>query len=337
MMNKIPTIFRLLLILCCIPTTVIAQELIELQPHARELLLTGFTRPVVKMTLTAEVNGKCREMRVDVGDVVPGDEVVSTIDDTFVRLDLEKNSIERRKTMRQLELEEKNLSRYTSLIQENSTAQAIYDEALQNTQILELTLQGLRAEKDRLEELLTRHTLTAPEGWRVIERFIEPGEYIRQGDPILELGNFNTLIVPFMLTYEELELLRNMENITLFFPDVQRSLNAEIFRVSPYFDSQKKKIRVELKTLETLIDQNSLNRAGLRAQLRIRGKIENTAFQIPFSALINRYEARWVVTEDGTRHKVILLGKSESGDQAIISGSTLRPGKRVLILPINEQ
>lgn len=326
-------IFKFLIILVCSARVVTAQELIELQPYARELLFTGFTRPVVKMTLTAEVSGKCSEMRVDVGDGVPDNGVVSKIDDTFVRLDLKKNNIERRKTLRQLELEEKNLSRYTNLIQENSTAQAIYDEALQNTQLLQLTLQGLKAEKNRLEELLTRHTIKAPSGWRVIERFIEPGEYIRQGEPILELGNFDILIVPYMLTFEELGLLRSMENIVLFFPDLTRALAAEIYRVSPSFNEQKKKIRVELRTLETSTEVSFLNRGGLRAQLRIRGKVEDTAFQIPFSAVINRYESHWVVSEDGTRHKVTLLGKSENGDRAIVTGTTLTPDDRLLASP----
>ena len=310
-----------------------AQETVTLQPHARELLFTGFTRPVVKMTLAAEVSGKCREMHVDVGDIVPEDGVVTEIDDIFVRLDLTKNRIERQKTVRQLELEEKNLSRYTSLIQENSTAQAIYDEALQNTQVLKLTLQGLQAENNRLEELLTRHTLRAPKGWRVIERHIEPEEYIRQGDPILELGNFNSLIVPFMLTYEELELLRGMENITLFLPDLGRSIAAEIFRVSPFFDEQKKKIRVELRTMVQSAENGHDMRGGLRAQLKIRGKVEDSAFQVPISALLTRYDARWVIAEDGTHHLVMLLGKSPGGDRAIITGATLSKGERILVSP----
>lgn len=312
---------------------VIAQEMVALQPHARELLFTGFTRPVVKMTLAAEVSGKCRKMHVDKGDIVPEDGVVTEIDDTFVSLELAKNRIERQKTQRQLELEEKNLKRLTNLIQNNSTAQAIYDEALQNSQVLNLTLQGLQTERKRLEELLARHTLRAPEGWRVIERFIEPGEYVRQGEPILELGDFTTLVIPFMLTYAELELLRDMDKIVLFIPDLDMTRETEIFRVSPFFDEQKKKIEVELRTLKPSLGNSNDDRGGLRAQLKIFGKVENSTYQIPFSALINRYEARWVVGEDGTRHQVILLGKNPRGDRAIITGTTLVPGERIQASP----
>ena len=319
------------LVFCLVPPTA-AQELTKLQPYSRQLLFTGFTRPVKEMTLTGEVSGKCMEIRLDVGDTVTTPDVVE-IDATFILLDLKKNAIAQQMTLHNLELEEKNLARYTKLMQNNSTAQATFDEAVHNTHVLRLNLQSLKAEEKRLNELLQRHTLYAPVGWQVLQRYVEPGEYIRQGEPILKLGNFTRLVVRFLLTYDELNLLQSMEDITLGLVDINSTVSAAIYRVAPDFNEEKKKISVELITRETPAETKIRWRGGLRAQLRIDGKQESTTFLVPFSALISRYEANWVVTEDGTRKKVILLGRSEMGNDAIISGNNLSAGERIVAFP----
>lgn len=332
-MNILTTLFSgIVLFLVSYPESLSAQEFIELQPYSRERVFTGFTRPLQEMVLTGEVSGKCVDIFVDVGDKVESADVVE-IDSTFIRLDLEQNVISQKKTQEQLDLEEKTLKRFTSLIQKNSTAQANYDEALFSANNLKLTLEGLKAEETRLKELLERHILKAPLGWMVLERFIEPGEYIRLGEPVLKLGDFNQLTVPFLLSFEELELLEKMEKIKLHFPELNRAVVAEIYRISPGFNEEKKKISVELITSGESQAGPIEWRGGLRTQLKIDGKKEQHTYLVPFTALISRYDANWLVSAEGTRKKVVLLGRSETGDKAIVAGDELYAGEKVYASP----
>lgn len=324
--------FYLVVIIICSSAPISAQELVELRSYSRQLLFTGFTRPVTEMILSGEVSGKSTDILYDVGDIVSTAEVAK-IDDTFIRLDLEQNAIAQKKTLRQLQLEEKTLARFTNLMQSNSTAQADFDEAAFNADNLRLNLQSLKAEESRLLEMLQRHTLHAPVGWRIIQRFIEPGEYIRQGEPVLKLGDFSRLTVPFLLTYEELVLLQDMENIVVQLPDINSAVGAEIYRISPDFNEQTNKIKVELITQKSPAAIDERWRGGLRAELRITGKKEFATFLVPFKALISRYEANWLISRDGTPKRVILLGKSEKGDDAIVTGKDLSTGDSVLAAP----
>lgn len=329
-MRTITLCFLTLILL--LPSAPHAQDLVELRPYSRQLYFTGFTRPVNEMILSSEVSGKCREILLDVGDTVRSPDVVK-IDDTFIRLDLQQNGIEQKKTLRQLKLEEKTLARFTNLMQNNSTAQANFDEAAFNADNLRLNLQSLKAGEIRLKEKLARHTLQAPVGWQVIERYIEPGEYIRQGEPLLKLGDFNQLVVPFLLTYEELDLLKDIDKIHLNLPDLNTSVLSKIYRIAPDYNEQQKKIRVELITLEPTKSTKAQWRGGLRAKLKIRGKTEPDTYIVPFTSLISRYDANWVIHENGTQVKVILLGKSATGNEAIITGENLSPGDRILSSP----
>ncbi len=317
----------------CFFSSVYAGELVQLHPYKRHISLTGFTRPKTAMTVSAEVSGKCTAVLVDVGDSVGPDGVVAKIDSTFIKLDLAKNTIAQDQASHQLELERKTLARYTSLVSKKSTAQATYDEAVLQAEIHVLALKSLKNEASRLQELMNRHTLYGPAGWKVMQRFIEPGEFIQQGEPIVHLGNFQALIIPFLMTYEELELLQKTDGPKLYFPDFDRSMQSRIFRIAPDFDEKRKKITVEL-----IVEQESSStvptlRGGLRVQLKLDGNNENSAFLVPFSSLVSRYEAHWLVTENGQQKQVILMGKSENGEDAIITGKNLASGDSFLASP----
>lgn len=310
-----------------------AEETVQLRPYHRQLSLTGFTRAKAELSVAGEVSGRCTRILVDRGDIVPPSGVVAELDSTFVSLDLEKNKIAQQQARQQLELEQKTLSRYTTLMQSNSAAQATYDETSLRAALYELTLKSLKNEQVRLKETLDRHTLYGPPGWRVIDRFIEVGTFVHQGEPVLRLGDFRQLLVRFMLSYEELELLQKMTSIIFQFPELKATAEAQIYRVSPDFDAKSRKIPIDLIVSPPATFSASSLRGGLRTILTIVGKKEIGSFVIPISALVSRYEAHWLVKADGRRKKVILLGKNDDGSQAIIAGKELAAGETFLASP----
>ncbi len=308
-------------------------ELATLRPYARQISFTGFTRPIQELTVAAEISGTYTAVSVDVGDVVGTGGVVAEIDVTFVRLALQKNKIARQQAELQLVLAKKNLARFQNLINKKSTAQATYDETVLQAELLELTLENLKNEQENLTEQLQRHTLRAPVGWSVIKRHVEPGEYVRQGEPILKLGNFQSLAIPFLFTYEELTLVRGMARLHVFLPDLGRKVEAEIYRVAPDFDEKSRKIGVDLRIRPKEMAANPSLRGGVRAQLTIQGNKEKNSFLIPATALVSRYDAHWLVAPDGTQQKVLLLGITEGGKDAIVNSSACMPGDQFMVHP----
>jgi RND family efflux transporter MFP subunit len=309
------------------------QELIELQPYTRQYTLTGISSPRTTLKVSAEVGGRVEDVLVDVGDSVTGNGLVAQLDTTFINLDREKNSIEQQLTRRQLDLERKTSSRYQSLITQNSAAQATYDEAQARADVLELRLRSLENERIRLDEQLQRHALTGPPGWLVIERFAEPGQYLSQGQAVAELGDFETVIVTYLLTIEELDLLGKTDPLTLFFPERDLVVDAAVYRVSPDVDKKSRKIVVDLLVRPTGLPGKSRFRGGLRAELSIVGQEESDIYQVPASALRSKYEASWLTTAAGREIRVIVLGRSDDHKHAIISGDQLSRRERYRLHP----
>jgi len=324
--------FQLVLICACHVSVAFGTEIFQLQPYTREIQLSGLARPVRMMTVHAEISGRCSAVLVDVAERVPDAGIVAELDDTFIQLDLAKNRISQDKARRQLEEEKKNLDRYTALISKNSTAQATYDEALLRADTYRYSLQLLQVEESQLREQLARSRITAPQGWTVINRFSEPGEYLRLGDPVLELGDFRRLLVTFLLTPQEVFGLQGEDRIQLFFPELPDSVvQAELHTISPLSDPVSKKIEVELQ-VDGLVHPQL--RGGLQARWTLPGESVANQFVAPISALESRYEAHWLHSVDGARHKVILLGYTPDGREAVVSGDGLAAGQSYLAQPV---
>jgi RND family efflux transporter MFP subunit len=328
-MRILSLFFMVLFSLCAVAAA--AEETVQLRPYQRHLQLTGFTKAKAEVDVSGEVSGRCTKIFVDRGDTVPPSGVIAELDSTLVRLDLVKNKIAREQAARQLLLEKKTLDRYTTLMENKSAAQATFDEASLRADILELTLQDLVNEEARQKEMLDRHTLRGPPGWQVVERFVEEGTFVHQGEAVMRLGDFRQLLVSFMLSYEELDLLRKMERITFRFPELDVTAEARIYRVSPGFDAKSRKIPVDLIVAPETFSSAVEPRGGLRVNLTIVGKEETGSFVVPMSALVSRYEAHWLVKADGRRKKVILLGTD--GQEAIVTGKELVSGESFLLFP----
>ncbi|TKB06023.1 efflux RND transporter periplasmic adaptor subunit [Desulforhopalus sp. IMCC35007] len=316
-----------------LPLSAISKELTTLQPFYRSVTLSGFTYPRQEMTVTSEVSGRCEEIVADIGEPIPENGILATIDPTFILLDITANTIAQEQTERQLAQEEKTLSRYTTLLSKKSTPQAQLDEVSLATDLHHITLKKLVNEEKRLKEQLKRHTLKGPQGWLVIERFAEQGEYIQAGKPIARLGDFQRLIVPLALTYSELQALNGKQPISLFFPDLGAEVPATIYRSAPVSDASTRKIHVDLITNAKQSNLQQQLQGGMRAEVQLISGEDTGSFLVPHSALINRYEASWLVAPDGRRIQVILVGHSDDDQFSIVSGSELKAGQQVQLSP----
>ncbi len=328
-------VWVVLISLCCLgsPDPIRAEETVQLRPYHRLATLTGFTRAKQTMKISSEVSGNCLALHGQHGETIPLSGRLALIDTTFITLDLEANRLAQKKVLRQLASEKKILKRYTTLHDRKSVPEAILDEVVLNAELHELSLMNLKNEAARLQQRFDRHTITAPPGWQVIERLIEPGEYVQAGQPLAHLGNFKQLLVPLALSFNELQSLERTERISLLLPDLNRRVSAWLYRTSPTFDATTKKIAVDL-LLESQQDHLSLRlRGGMRVQLQLRLNEQTNTFVLPLSAVVSRYDAHWLVTAQQQRIKVVFLGRSEDGTLAIISGQGLAVNDTFLVNP----
>jgi len=122
------------------------------------------------------------------GDALGPDGLFCRLDDVFVQLDIETNRIALLQAERQLKFDESELARYRKLVKKKFTSRTQLDELeLRRDQDM-LEIQALKTKAAILKERLARHTITGPPGLLVVQRSVEPGEWVTPGSPLAVLG-----------------------------------------------------------------------------------------------------------------------------------------------------
>lgn len=299
------------------------------QSAARRSSLTGFTRARNSMTLVAEESGRVDKVVADVGDTLGENGLFAELDTTFIELDLAGNRADQQRLKSDLAYNKKEMERYQALVKSKNAAQSTLDSNVRAHQSAFQQLRAKQIQERVLAERMKRFSLVGPAGWRVVTRYIEPGEWVTKGEKVAELGRYDVLLIPFALTSAEYRALKKQgDTVTLNLTDLNKKIQATVARVSPGFDPQTRKINVDLEITKGDFEF----RGGLRTELDIDLPDPGGAVIVPKSALIKAYEEYFLMTPDNERVRVVLLGSADDGMRRVTSPD-VRPGDRFLLNP----
>ncbi len=272
----------------------------------------GFTRAYHRVVLSAELNGRVVSVNGDVGDSLPDGQALACVDDTFITLELRANRAERMGLQVDRDYYRKEVARIRQLLQQNSSSQSQLDTAQRNLDKTESQIEALSVQAEVLNERLQRLCIAPPSGWRVIERNVEPGQWVNTGESIGVAGDYQRLVVPFALSADEYRALQALQStgIRVSLTETGQDLPAELIRVSPAFDPASRKIALQLLLDEGLTE----HRGGQRVALTLDVPARDGAVMVPEQALRQRYEQYWLKREDGAEIPVVYRGRESRPD-----------------------
>ncbi|CCO23046.1 efflux RND transporter periplasmic adaptor subunit [Maridesulfovibrio hydrothermalis] len=306
-----------------------AAKTFKAEAASRVITLTGFTRPRVSMTLVSEESAVCTKVYADIGDTISANGRFADLDPTFVKLEIAQLAADKERLQSDVTYYSKEADRYRKLVKKSTASQSELDLHIRNLKNAESRLRFTQLELNIEREHLRRYTLRAPGGWRVIKRYIEPGEWVTKGEKVAELGNFKTLLVPYALTVKELEKIRAMAGkLTLRLPDLNIEVFAELERISPDFDPETRKVEVDFE-----IEKGDFKfRGGLRTELDVDLPDPGGTVLVPQSAVVKAYDDNFIVRPDGVRVKVLVLGSVKDG-RLRVSSRAVKSGEEFLLRP----
>ena len=304
------------------------------KPASRHIKITGFSRAQAKMPLISEVSGKVVKVYADIGEPIPKSGLFACLDDTFVNIDIQREQNEISRHYVDIKFYQKEVDRYQKLVKKQSSAVSVLDNQRRKLDESKKSASIASIRKKRLQELKKRHCIKAPPGWLVIDRQVEPGQWINKGEVLGHAGNYTQLTIPLTLSLQELQALKqNQDKLQLYFPDVKVKVPARIENISPAFDEKTRKIRVDL-----IIDKFPANvRGGMRCELILDiPDSKHHAWLIDRNALEERFEEYWLERKDGKRIRVKLLG-SPTDKYVKISAAEIKPGDQFKLVTIQPE
>jgi membrane fusion protein, multidrug efflux system len=299
-----------------------ATALFTAQPALHQSQLTGFTRARAQLDVVSELSGRCVTVNSDVGDTIPASGILACLDDTFIRLEIEANQVEQQRLKSDLQFLEKEVSRLQQLSRNKAVSEAELDRMNNQLSSTEFQLKAHGIEARRLQEQLSRVCLKAPAGWKVIQRNLEPKQWVNQGQSVAQVGDFSQLHVPFALTVEEYNVLQHTPSLSVYLPDLRQTVKAEMARISPEFDPQTRKMSVELR-LDQGIEEK---RGGWRVELALAIPDPSDTVIVPLTAIQTRYEEFFLLTPEGERKTIVKLGQGHEANTMRVQGRSIKAG-----------
>lgn len=313
-------------------------------------MLGGTLRARASFDAAAKVDGRVRELRVDMGDAVEKDAVIAVLDDeSFVQ---ELRQAEAALLVAQAELEEaearkrnaeKTWERTRQLHERGFASDSIRDNAEAEAETARAAVAVARAEIARAEAQLQsariRHGYTqvqakwsAADGSRVVaERYVDEGDMVVANEPLVRVVDSDPLIGHVYVTEQDYPLVSRGMPVSIradAYPG--ESFSGKVVRLSPVFSETTRQAEVEFE----VANPDRRLKPGMFVRALLELKHVSDAQLVPEAALVRRDEevGLFVLTQEGQHVNwlPVTVGIRE-GDRLEVIGEGLQ-GRQVVTL-----
>lgn len=257
----------------------------------------GFLEPFVELTIAAQVAGEITEQWVDVSDGVSSGQALFKIDDETRKFEREQALAGRTKARNAFETSKANWERVRALPEESSTSLE-HIEAHRRFLSAEANATEADVAANHAELMLERTTVTSPIQGVISRVHQRKGEFVRQGQPLLDVIEIDRLKLVAEVADHEVVWIRPGDRVTLTSDALPgENFAAAVHRVHPQALTSSRRFQIEIEI--------SNPQLRLRPGFFVRGEIvqgasggeSDTAATIPVvprAALFERYGQSFV-------------------------------------------
>lgn len=293
---------------------------------SQQLVKTGNLIPYKEADIIATTAGKVTKVNFNLGSSIRQGSTLVELDNRLKELSLESTqlSIDRLK---------KDVTRYNTLLAGNATTEIQVNETKYN-------YENAVNQAEQIRKQIADANVKAPIGGRIVQKDIEPGEYITVGKVLGRVLDVDRLKVQVPVNESDVYQLRQGQAVKVsadVFPG--RTFNGRISYIAPQ-GSDEHNYPVEI----TIDNANGL-KAGTFVNADFSQKSNQKALQIPRSALVESVKNPYVfvVNNNAATRRAITIGRDfgdsievlsglKAGDQVVTTGQlNLSDGKPVQI------
>ena len=298
----------------------------RMEPLSEIIGANSLVQPMSIVKLTSRVASIVNKVPVDIGQLVKQGDVLAEFDPFLLEatLNAARDNVAKAKT--DLENNRLNLERVTALYNQKLLAKA----DLEAGQLSMDTAQAIYSasvaaeEKARLD-LEIGTIIIAPIVSVVQERNINPGENVKDGDSLFNLGRIDSVMVVANVAEEKIGNVRLGQTAEVVFDSFPNQVETgEIVKIDPITDPLTRTFKAYIK----VANPDLKYKPGLSAYARI--KYQRFALTIPAVAVItNAGQASVFVVENSrARLRPVKIEPAPFGRVAVVEG--LKEGERVV-------
>ena len=281
----------------------------------------GTVQAVHGVMVAADLPGLVSRIEFDSGKKVRAGDVL-------VRLDTRQEQAQLQAAEAQRSLSNVNFERQRGLREQGITSQADYDKsAAENKQAI--------AQTGEMRAAIGRKTIRAPFTGVLGLRQVNLGQYLKAGDPIVELQSLDPVYVNFSVPQQQVANLRQGADVHVTAEGIDSPATGKITAVNSVVDESTRNIQVQA----TLGNSDGKLRPGMFVQAEVVLGAPTPVVALPTSAIayapygnsvfiVGPMKGQDGKTYSGVRQQFVKLGVSRGDQVAVISG--VKPGEEVV-------
>ncbi len=313
-------------------------DTVKQKPLSQHLWIPGTVISRNFAEIAAEVSGRLLWIE-EVGNKVEEEGVLARVDDAVIDLEIKALETDIRRLQARISYLQSKVARLRKMDRQKNVAKDLLEEAEMDLAVTraELEKERLNLQRKQLDQQRTR--LQAPFAGVVVERLVQKGEYVLEGEKVLKLVDVDAREVQASVPMSATRFLAAGKEVTLRYAGEQRQ--ARLRAVLPVGDEQSHSVEIRV----ALDDADWLPGTPVRVRVPISSR-ENQLL-IPRDALILRGKDAFVFVVDnegnalrrkvqvgtGNGGEVSVQGALEVGERVIIRGAErLQDGQKVKLL-----
>ena len=280
-------------------------EEIKAQPLSRDIVAVGSLRADESVVVSTEVAGRVVRIGFLEGSRVEKYSLLFELDDSVSRAEVAQ-------ARAAVALSESNYQRSIGLYQQKLISAAQRDEITARRAADRATLQLAEAH-------LAKTHITAPFTGIAGLRQVSPGDYVKEGQPLVNLEALDVMKADFKLSESALSAVAVGQKLALevdAYPG--QTFTGEVYAIDPRLSEDSRAVAVRAR----VPNEKGLLRSGLFARVRLTIGQKDQAILVPEQAIMPQGDRQFVyVVENGKASMCeIVLGQRRPGQAEVLSG-----------------
>ena len=308
---------------------VLPAEKKKVQPY---LETTGTLNADEEVSVSSEVDGIVRQLRVEEGSLVNNGSLLVEINDVDYMLDWKRSEAALKQAEANLANAKAEYQRKESLYKEELITRQQFDDISTRVTLAEAEVSRAKATLETSAEKLSRTKVYSPLNGAVKEKKISVGDYVRNGTPLLQLIRVNPLKLNFTVSEKDAASIKIGQEVA-FSVD---SYPAKQFkgRVSLLYPNVEEKTRT--MQAEALVpNSDRLLKPGFFARTLIYTSVPREVVLAPITALLYDNSVIRIFVVDGgkARERVIKTGGKYGESVEVLEG--LKEKEQIVVVGQN--
>ncbi len=289
----------------------------------------GTLNPFEEVTISAEVEGVLRSVKVEEGTQVSKGMLLAAIDDSDYSLEVKRAEAALRQAEATLENTKLEFKRKDALHKEELVTKQQYDDVVTRLSLTEAEVERAKASLSLARLKLAKTKITSPLACVVKEKRVSAGDFVKNGTSLIVIIQSNPIKLRFTVPEKDVGRLKMNQEVILKvdgFPGSE--FKGKVNIIFPNVEEKTRTLQVEA----LVPNSNGILKPGLFAKVILYTSGERDTIVVPVTALL--YEAEkvkvFIIEGDRAKEREVKLGSKYGELMEIIDG--VKEGEKIVAI-----